>query len=331
MVRILTSLELSDIADQLRSRARSDNTKRTYGVGWRHFTTFLEQFDMEPTSLEEKEWTEYARLFTAHLFTLGVKRKWASTTIINYLASVKAGAKDISEGKIVLSEDFVLNQICKGTLRSMDSKIDKATIWSIDKVIKAIPKGDSPLEVRDRAAITTGLFGLLRGQELMDLKWEDLKWEKDWIVATIAKSKTDQLGKGAEIILPRRRDELCPIKALKELKKWSGRTGHIFKAWCNQTNSWSQRTMTRNALSTRLKRWASNAGMESTRVSSHTLRRSGASALANAEVDISTIMRIGRWKSFAAQGYLEHEKEKLAEVLTSIGEGSQWCNWGSKP
>jgi integrase len=260
-------------------------------------------------------------LFTAHLFEIGKKRNWKSNTIVKYMASIKAGALDLTDGQVKLKEDFVLTQILKGTQRSIGHTTKKATVWSTETIKKIVPRGNSKLELRDKAVILTGLFGLLRGQEVVSLKWEDLQWEPKWIMVSIRKSKTDQFGEGAEVLLPKLKNELCPVKALCKLKERCDEEDFIFRAWDHQKKSWSSKAMTRDALSSRLKLLATKANVDSKGVSSHTMRRSGASALANAGVDLALLMKYGRWKSYTAVGYLDHEKKEMAKALACIGEG----------
>lgn len=290
-------------------------------MGWRLFTKFLEEFDTEPELLDEHEWVDYTRMFSAHLFTLGEEKKWASATINKYLAGVKAGAKDLSDGKIDLGKDFVLSQMWQGTQRTMQCKPNKAVAWSISEIRQLLPKGKSLIDVRDRALLLTGIFGLLRGQELVELKWEDLTWEENFVSVSIKQSKTDQLGLGAEVILPVINKDICPVKALRKLRSRVIQEGHIFRSWNHRKKNWNQRAMSRNAVSARLQTLAKNASLPTKDVSSHTLRRSGATAIANVGISDTMLKLIGRWKSRASQGYVDPQREALAKALSMIGEG----------
>jgi integrase len=69
---------------------------------------------------------------------------------------------------------------------------------------------------RDRALLQFGFVGALRRSELVDLRVEDVAIVADGLRQRIRRGKTDHLGQGAEIGLPRwRHAETYPVRAFE--------------------------------------------------------------------------------------------------------------------
>ena len=72
-------------------------------------------------------------------------------------------------------------------------------------------------ELRDRAIALLGVTTSLRRSEIVAIDVEHLKWRPDGIVVDLKRSKTDQLGVGRDVPVPRLGDEqadVCPVRAL---------------------------------------------------------------------------------------------------------------------
>jgi integrase len=109
------------------------------------------------------------------------------------------------------------------------------------------------------------------------------------------------------LTLVRRPDELCPLAALAALLPQLGRL--------------SERTpliaMSYNAFNSMLKRQAAGAGISRAAITSHSLRRGGATALFRAGVPPPLIKAHGRWKSMTWMDYVEFDFE-LQRVPTAM-------------
>jgi site-specific recombinase XerC len=62
---------------------------------------------------------------------------------------------------------------------------------------------DTMIGIRDRALLALGFAGAFRRSELVALQVLDLAEVPDGYRVTIRRSKTDQTGQGAEIVIPR--------------------------------------------------------------------------------------------------------------------------------
>lgn len=87
--------------------------------------------------------------------------------------------------------------------------------------------------MRDRALMLLGFHGAFRRSELVALDVEDLAMDPArGIIVRVRKSKTDQLGAGADVAIPfNAQPALCPVRALETWRAVSGvRAGALFRA-----------------------------------------------------------------------------------------------------
>jgi integrase len=80
-------------------------------------------------------------------------------------------------------------------------------------MVRAMP--DSLLGSRDRALLLIGFAGAFRRSELVSLDVEDLAFEREGVVVTLRRSKTDPVGQGRKIGIPLGSGKTCPVRALE--------------------------------------------------------------------------------------------------------------------
>ena len=131
----------------------------------------------------------------------------------------------------------------------------------------------------DTAIAKTLYSGVLRPSEAANLKWGNLEVRDSGDgILTIVRSKTDQGGKGAKVLLPR-----DTVQALLRIKGDAGPEDRIFP--------FSQRTLSR-----RLKAALKAAGVEG-RFAGHSGRIGMALDLIADGATLPQVMQAGRWKS----------------------------------
>ena len=124
-------------------------------------------------------------------------------------------------------------KIAKNRLRQTVSK-DELSEEDLSEISIRI-KGTGKLEalndvgkVREAALIFVQMAGVFRIQELLDLTWKDVKMrdeiksenaKKQWIEVYVAKSKTDQLGKGDTVVVSANGANWCPFRWMRHLHK----------------------------------------------------------------------------------------------------------------
>jgi integrase len=104
-----------------------------------------------------------------------------------------------------------------------------ATNIITQRLVDSIP--DNSLKCRhDRAMVMLAFAGAFRRSEVVALNVEDLEFCDDGVRITIRRSKTDQEGQGATIVVLRGVGPFCPVRLLREWLDWAGITeGALFR------------------------------------------------------------------------------------------------------
>ncbi|KAG6945069.1 hypothetical protein JG688_00016757, partial [Phytophthora aleatoria] len=71
-----------------------------------------------------------------------------------------------------------------------------------------------------------------------------------------------------------------------------------------------------------LRRAAASLGADSTRISCHSLKSGGATALLSAGVDSTLVMLHGRWRSDVFQRYTRYDRQSSANLAMRMARGS---------
>ena len=137
------------------------------------------------------------------------------------------------------SADPTISTVMRSILRKQQRPVRPAAALASDEIIKLLrvctpkKKGAEPslADLRDRALLLTCFAGGLRRSELVALDVEDLKITHDGIKLKIRRSKGDQEGEGAVVLIGSgSRPETCPVKAMRDWLKASAITyGPVFR------------------------------------------------------------------------------------------------------
>ena len=128
----------------------------------------------------------------------------------------------------------------------------------------------------------------------------------------LKQSKTDQFGRGVDIIVGRTDRELCPVGAILAYVAARGdRQGPFFL-------SSSMSPLTKPTFITELRKILMALGLPDVNYAGHSFRIGAATSAALAGVEDSTIQLLGRWQSAAFLRYVRTPRERLAAVSTTI-------------
>ena len=173
------------------------------------------------------------------------------------------------------------------------------------------------------AACCTAFFGFFRAGEItipsrgsydpqQHLSFRDVATDSfqapQLIRLHLRRSKTDQLGRGADIFLGRADDDLCPVAArLAYLAIRGDAAGPLFRRSNGDplTKAWFVSEVRRT--------WAS-LGLCQAHYAGHSFRIGAATAAAAAGIEDSTIQALGRWSSAAFLSYIRLLREYLART-----------------
>jgi integrase len=173
--------------------------------------------------------------------------------------------------------------------------------------------GTTRRDVRDRALLSVGFFGGLRGAELLSLRRSDVRMLDGRAELAIRRSKTDQVGRGRVVCIPRLEAELCPTSALE---RWisDGDAGH---AWVFPGNARSNCHLSTRQLCRIIKRRVGQIGLDPNGYSTHSLRAGFVTSAATSEIDASVVARQTGHRSMASMGrYVRPDMKNLSRLLT---------------
>jgi integrase len=177
------------------------------------------------------------------------------------------------------------------------------------------------LYTRDAAWLVLGFFGMLRRSEIIALNTGSISFHKvptPHLRVHIARSKTDQAGRGATILLQDTAaggvEITTRVQRLLQLRKQmgAGPSDPLFTAWdLSAYKLSSTRLQNGQALAKCLTRHLSTLierhptlQLHPSSYGMHSLRRGGATAAWEGGVDKDRIMAHGRWTSSAVDAYL---------------------------
>ena len=297
--------------DVLLSRSLTPNTFRTYRTGINHYLRFCQRFGIPPLPLVEG---------MIENFCVSLQHRVAYKSIKVYLCGVQLFST-ISGGHVKIEHMQRLEYVLSGIRRVQGNRFTRPLrtpiTWALLKTIcRYIVCTELPFD-RDMllSAVLVAFFGLLRVSEYVSpspsvadsdsLSAGDVSI--DWsrrvaLIIYIKKSKTDPFRLGVTVRVSCVDHPLCPVPALQRFSARRGhRDGPLF-VFAN--GSFLTRVRVLDLL-TRSLPLVPN-------VNTHSFRRGGASALANAGVPGHVIQIMGRWRSDAYTQYLQLSDEFVA-------------------
>jgi site-specific recombinase XerD len=162
-----------------------------------------------------------------------------------------------------------------------------AVVDTLRAMVGQLP--DSLLGVRDRALLLLGFAGAFRRSELVGLTVEDVAIQRDGLVVTLRRSKTDQEGQGRKVGIPfGSRPETCPVRAVQAWLEAAHPAGLLF---CSiNRHGQAGAALTAQSVALVVKRYAAAAGLDAAQFAGHSLRAGLATAAAVAGVSERAIM-----------------------------------------
>ena len=275
---------------------RSSNTLRSIRSDWRSFQAWCREYSFSPLPADANTVVLYLTDLADRLKASTVKRRLAS---INHM-HVSAGFRSFQEDALVRGILVGL----KRTLGTTPEGKSALTIGDLKKILVCLPNDIQGK--RDRSILLLGFAAGLRRSELVSLDAQDLEWFDEGVVITLNKSKTDQEGEGHRIgISNGTKSETCPVHALKDWLDASKITsGPLFRPIGRCREVLPDRLAGR-CISRIVKSAAEMAGLDSSQLSSHSLRSGFCTAAAAAQVPEREIMRVTGHRSLSVlRGYI---------------------------
>ena len=298
--RSLTVPDLSKTAEQAAGYARqakAANTRRAYLIAWTDFSAWCEARDLVAMPADPA----------------GVGLYLADRAQTHKVASLRLRLVAIAEAHRLQQQDLntrhpAIRDTWAGIRRAHGTAPTQkaaATGAMVRAMLRPLSEA-CPRALRDRALILVGFAAALRRSELVALDLEDLQFRAEGVVLRLRRSKTDQLGAGAEVAIPYgSTEQTCPVRALQAWIDAAGITaGAVFRSISKAGRVLAPRLSDRDVARI-VKRLAEQAGLDPAAFSGHSLRAGFATTAAGAGVPEAEIMRQTRHRSAAVmRGYV---------------------------
>lgn len=249
------------------SDAVAENTRRAKASDWKVFTAWCDARHLP--SLPAEPATIAAFLADQATGSPGRKPR-AVATVLRYASTVcsihRVQGHDVGTHPVI-------HATLVGIQKARGVRQDKKTPLTVDNLGRALPAASSRDAIRDRAIILFGLATACRRSEIVGLDLADVRWVEQGAIVTIRRSKTDQLGEGKQVALPRiERVEICPARGLEAWLKVRGDApGPLFLAFWKGGGLKSTR-MAGSTVATVVKQAARRAGLDADAFAAHSLR-----------------------------------------------------------
>lgn len=256
--------ELAADAQRYADAAQAVNTTRAYASDWKQFTAWCDRYRLQSLPAP-------AAVIALYLTSLA-KRGLAVSTIRRRAAAIARAHRQA--GQLPATSDPRVQTVLEGIARIHGAAPHKKTALLRDPLLELIDRIDTGTTagLRDRALLLLGFAVGLRRSELVALTVEDLSPSPDGIRIRIARSKTDQHGRGQELLVvyaepPRP----CAVRALRAwLDAAQITTGPVFRR-VTRTGAVSS-PLTAQSVALIVKKHARAAGLDPREFAGHSLR-----------------------------------------------------------
>jgi integrase len=254
---------LRGIALSLEEGSKTVSTRSVYARAFAAFETWCQSVGVAsiPTS------PETLALYVAHLRSLDRK---VSTV---ELALVAISQTHLERRYPSPRSDPRIARMLKG-YRRIPGTSQQGSHALTEREIRSMVSllGNDVRDTRDRALLLLGFATGLRRSELVALEMRDVAFDDDGMVVVVRRGKRDQEGLGRRVRVHPRNDELCAIGALKAWTDAAAiRDGHIFRRILKNDRVLTA-ALSGKAVERVLKSLAKDAGLNSTKISAHSLR-----------------------------------------------------------
>ncbi|WP_151638082.1 site-specific integrase [Noviherbaspirillum aerium] len=292
---------------QLLAAATSDNTRRAYRSSISHFLAWGGRLPSDESMI--------IRYLLAYAESLNPRTLALRLTALSQW--------HLHQGFPNPAATPTVRKTLSGILRTYGKPKAKAKalpIEDLELIVSALAGQPTLSATRDSALLQIGFFGAYRRSELVQLTVENLVWEREGLIITLPRSKTDQDGQGIVKAIPHGDDSFCPVNALKRWLQEAGiESGPLFRP-INKAGIVSALALHPASVNDILERSARLAGLDYVpMLSAHSLRRGMATSAYRAGASPRDIKRQGGWRhDGTVQGYIEEAGQFVENAAVAL-------------
>lgn len=285
----------NNVAEKLRTAARSENTRRAYARAWQRFVKYCDAHGIDPERACSEDIVDFftrlalqpskatgrpLSLSTLKIYRSALNRRYAEVRRDSPAAATQVS--DVFGG---------LARLCGSAPRRVKALREHEVKAMLDKC----PIGR--FGCRDAAMLALGFSAALRRSELCGLAVTDIDiLREDRMILRIQRSKTDQDGRGQFVAVPDGRT-IRPITRLHAWLDTAGiRDGYLFQTFCGGGTP-SGRPLDHGEVPRLVKKYAARIGLDPTNYSGHSLRAGFVTSAAAHRARLDKIMEVTRHRN----------------------------------
>jgi site-specific recombinase XerD len=276
-----------DLANQYASKEKAESTRAAYAADWDAFRAWCGglMLCLLPATPDTVR---------AHLAALAEAGK-SPSTIGRRVSAIRhahelAGFEPPTKAKAV--------KVTMAGIRRASDFASRRKAAATDDIVRALLATctDDMTGTRDRALLAFGFAGAFRRSELVALRLDDLEEVPDGYRVTIRRSKTDQVGEGQQIVIPRGA-RIRPVEAVQTWIEAAGiEDGPLFRR-LHRYGAVRQAGITPHMVARVIKGRCTLAGLDPALFSGHSLRAGFLTSAAEAGASIFKMQEVSRHKS----------------------------------
>ncbi|XP_068726335.1 integrase/recombinase xerD homolog [Montipora capricornis] len=181
------------------------------------------------------------------------------------------------------------------------------------------------LELRNVCTFVLAFAGFFRINEVLHIKYGDVRFQSDYVAIDVTSSKTDQLGKGSEVVIASGSSVNILRRYLTEVERYPIDSSHYIFRLLSKCRAGHKlvsvnKPISYSTIREYFKRSFKDIVLDVSQFGTDSLRAGGASAAANAGVKDRLFQRHGRWKTVSAKnGYVEDSLDSRLSVSRRLG------------
>ena len=307
-------------ANEMESKKSKPNTEVFRSSCINRYEKCMRRFEQEPWPLS----LEKLKAYTAYLCKYGGRGGKPATYTTVYTAFSPLFEHNRKVHGEMIKEQFlpILHNILRHHANVYGSGTKKMKVFTEDDIIAAFTYMSSEIEhfmekkhhdkvltfSRPRAMFAVGISGLLRCNELLNLRCNDICFHREYLAVTVRKSKTSTSN---PVVRIHKLEKYCPVQYLKfymELGKLSTKhKGFLFRqSKAGERHKLCQKPISANSWRNTIRSIAKNLNLNpETDYGTHSLRRSGATNIIKNGGSSLSVKRLVRWKSDSYERYVE--------------------------
>jgi site-specific recombinase XerD len=307
----LVDPDLAEQAAGYARGARAPATLRAYAADWRNWEQWCRGCGAVPLPSTPA---------TIGLYLTALAQSGRKVSTISRRLVAIGQAHRVAGAPIELQHPAI-REVLAGIRRSLGTRKEaKAALLTSDirRCIAAMP-GAEIGTIRDRAVLLLLFAGAMRRSELAALDVPDLQMSTRRATMMIRRSKTDQVGRGAVIGIPRGKRETCPVRAVE---RWIAAAGVVDGALFRSVDRHGHlgERLSGAAIAAIVKRAVERIGLDPARYSSHSGRSGFITQASMNGADIGAIGLHARQRSIATtRAYVQEAAALNNPAARAIG------------